>query len=358
MDFRILEDLLGREEKKNSDIDYGSIDYSWLLGYLNINRVSSIAFQNILKKNIVQLKKNNEFMRNLQSAYQFGCIKNEYMKKDINFISEILNFKKIPYVFLKGAFLSLVVYKKGLRTSNDIDILIERKELENVEETLKEKGFVQGHIGYDGKLKLSSRLEIIRARMSYGEVMPYTYVFGDHSVRLDINLSLDYKPEDNPLIISEMIKNRNCFSIDGNKKYFVLDKINFLLHLCCHLYKEATTFNWVESNRDLSLYKFVDIFQYINYYHDNIDKMQLLNSINKYNLIKECYYTLKNTVKIFPTLLKVKWLEEVISELEPDDTTFMNQVICPAEKAVYQYTISFEQRILKSNKLLYLRKVE
>ena len=39
MDFRILEDLLGREEKKNSDIDYGSIDYSWLLGYLNINQI-------------------------------------------------------------------------------------------------------------------------------------------------------------------------------------------------------------------------------------------------------------------------------------------------------------------------------
>ena len=38
-----------------------------------------------------------------------------------------------------------------------------------------------------------------------------------------------------------------------------LDDAGFFIHLCAHLYKEATTLPWIEMHRDMTLYKYCDI---------------------------------------------------------------------------------------------------
>ena len=43
-------------------------------------------------------------------------------------------------------------------------------------------------------------------------------------------------------------------------KLETLNKYDFFIHLCCHLYKEATTLPWVKMGRDMTFYKFCDIY--------------------------------------------------------------------------------------------------
>ena len=40
----------------------------------------------------------------------------------------------------------------------------------------------------------------------------------------------------------------------------ILGDEDFFLHLCAHLYKEATTLPWIEMHRDMTLYKYCDIY--------------------------------------------------------------------------------------------------
>lgn len=360
MNLKIIQTLLDNtieEQNKEFDVMFNNTDLVNLIGYLNMNRVAAIAYKNICDKDILYLKKCSDFMKNLEDNYQYGVVKNKFLCRDINFISDILDANKLRYTFLKGAFLSTNVYTKGLRTSNDIDLLVHLEDLKEVEKTLKKNGFVQGYMEYGGNFHEATRREIIMARMNYGEVVPYGYFFEGHLLSLDINLSLDYKPLENDFIIEKMMDRREFFCVNEYLKSPTLNMEDFLIHLCCHLYKEATVYHWVENRRDLTLYKFVDIFMYLNKFINKDLEIKLEENINKFGVNKECYYAIYNTMKIFTSLKKHDEINRLLKNIMPENLDFMDQVIRPETGDVYEYTIDFEQRLLKNNRLLYLRKM-
>lgn len=59
--------------------------------------------------------------------------------------------------------------------------------------------------------------------------------------------------------ISEAVLSRS----DNFGPYRSLEKIDFLLHLCCHLYKEASNEAWAAIDLDINLIKFCDVREYI-----------------------------------------------------------------------------------------------
>lgn len=50
----------------------------------------------------------------------------------------------VSYAWLKGAFL-INVYDIGMRTSNDVDILVNQNQISEITDILKKNGFVQGN---------------------------------------------------------------------------------------------------------------------------------------------------------------------------------------------------------------------
>ena len=55
-----------------------------------------------------------------------------------------------------------------------------------------------------------------------------------------------------------------------------LNDEDFFIHLCTHLYKEATTLPWVQMRRDMTLYKFSDIYLLMSQFSDS-DVRQLFD---------------------------------------------------------------------------------
>ena len=87
---------------------------------------------------------------------------------------------------------------------------------------------------------------------------------------LDLNFSLDYKSgSDN---VREMLLHTESVRIQ-NKKILTLQPLLFFIHLCCHLYKEMTTLPWIKMKKDMTMYKFLDIAEFLR----NIDGGTLFN---------------------------------------------------------------------------------
>ena len=57
--------------------------------------------------------------------------------------------------------------------------------------------------------------------------------------------------------VGEMLSRRETMPGCG---LYTLSLPDFILHLCAHLYKEATVMAWVEMGRDQSLYKYADLY--------------------------------------------------------------------------------------------------
>lgn len=98
-----------------------------------------IAYQKIDKyyflKNIIQ-KLKNLYTNNLNKTLIY--------QSAVQHLSSIFSECKSLYAFVKGSFLIPALYKTGQRTANDIDILIDEKDIGELQSILIRNGFQQG----------------------------------------------------------------------------------------------------------------------------------------------------------------------------------------------------------------------
>lgn len=228
-----------------------------VLGNLFFNRMQGVAYT-VLRESGLLGKVNREFRGSLKNAKEHNTEKNLSFFACLRMLSEILRDQKGKYVMLKGALLC-GKYPSGCRTSNDIDLLVSPEFVTDIGNALTNAGFRQGNIR-NGEFIPASRKEIIESKMTRGETVPYILEIGlpfmDY-LEVDINFSLDYKNSNNNTV-SEIISNAQETETD-DYRIITPNNIDFLIHLCCHLYKEATTLPWVKMKRDMTLYKYCDI---------------------------------------------------------------------------------------------------
>ncbi len=113
-----------------------------------------------------------------------------------------------------------------------------------------------------GRFRPATRQEIISSRMNRGETVPFVRKVdlpGMPYWEIDINFTLDYQARDSGAV-ERLLEGRQARIETAEAPLYTLAPADFLLHLCAHLYKEASIYNWVEMGRDLSLYKFSDLY--------------------------------------------------------------------------------------------------
>ena len=197
--------------------------------------------------------------------------------------------------------------------------------------------------------------------MNRGETVPFlkesTLSFID-VIEIDLNFSLDYKLDSEKDIVGEMLNNIQSFEVGNSNELCTLSNEDFLIQLCVHLFKEATVYNWVEMQRDLSLYKFCDIYAFLIKYADDNFFKKLYDRIVFFNLQKECFYSLKYTLEIYNSLKSLPNVEDFLIRLSPKDHSFLKQIIEPNKKNVYSYTLDFQDWLFCNCKKTLLSKVE
>lgn len=324
-----------------------------ILGGLILNRIVGIAYD---KLDFCQF--NKESVRTLTMLRQYYEQQYDVFVQKLSIVADILSSLDIQYAFLKGAVLTPTLYKKGQRISNDVDILIEACDATKVHNLLCKNGFIQGSCGPDGLIRSASRREIIHAKINCGETVPYLRYFGDDLVEVDVNFSLDSVAKGTEQCVCDMLD--RCIQIQLNNALCLpsLDQVDFFIHLCCHLYKEATTYEWLVHRRDLMLYKFADINIYLHTYGNELFFHCLCSRVKSFELEKECYYTLTNSIIIYPNLMSIAGLSNALNELRPNNTDYMRFIFSPLEKRVYEHGYCFKDWFECRNRIANLTSIE
>ena len=267
-----------------------------LLGHLFANRMAGVAY-GVLERTELLSNVDREFRNSLKGAWTL----NEKLNADffgcLNYLFTQLDSCGVPYALLKGAYLC-GKYPIGYRTSNDIDVLINPEDVGKVSTKLKLAGFKQGYLK-NGKFIEATRQQIIESKMTRGETVPFIKEIKLPYIKyleVDLNFSLDYKNNDDDSV-RKMLERTQTVTV-RNAKVRTLCPEDFFLHLCAHLYKEATTLPWIEMKRDMTFYKYSDIYMLISEMSDD-EQEKLIIAAKESNLEKELAYCINSINSLF-----------------------------------------------------------
>ena len=325
-----------------------------VLGHLFFNRMHGIAYDT-LKRNGCLGKVNREFRNSLEAAFNQNVQKNQSFHQCISILSDILLASDCKVAMLKGAYLC-AHYPDGYRTANDVDLLVLPQDVTAIGNLLTASGFMQGNVR-NGEFIPATRQEIIESKMTRGEVAPYVKEVNLPFMRffeVDINFSLDYKNGDHD-ILSDMLSNV-CIKKEHGLLIPTLDDTNFFIHLCAHLYKEATTLPWIEMNRDMTLYKYCDIYMLLSEMTD-AELQRIFARAAELGMEKVCAYAVLETMGLFDTDNPFAYgIANVVLEDDPD---FCLRVISPKDKKVLKYqTADVTERFFMEARAKDLKEVE
>ncbi len=340
---------------ENSSFDHKLLKYATpaVLGKLFYNRMQGVAYYCLQKHNLLS-NINREFKNSLKAAFNNNKEKNESYFQCVKYIDEVLKGYKGQYAMLKGAYLCSF-YPNGLRTSNDIDLLVLPEDTTGIGEILIQEGFRQGSIK-DDVFVAATRKQIIESKMMRGETVPYikeVNLPGMKFLEIDINFSLDYKNGNEMLkrILSRTQKNEiNGITVQ------TLNEIDFFIHLCSHLYKEATTLPWIKMKRDMTLYKYCDIYLLLS-------KMQIKIIDDIFARAKElglseiCAFVILQTSELFDcnNNYAILCADEILTE----NREFLHRVISPQDGILLEYEEKdITNRFFSDNREKLLKEVE
>lgn len=303
-----------------------------VLGHLFFNRMQAVAFGRLSEAEKLGAI-NREFRNSLMSAYEHNKAKNESFNHCLKQLTEVLSGVGWKYALLKGASLCSL-YPGGYRTSNDIDVLILPDAVTDVGNALLDAGFRQGYIR-NGIFIPATRKQIIEAKMTRGETVPYIKeVFYPEMkyLEVDLNFSVDYKNGD-PNILHKML-NRTVKKQIDDFEIRTLNNEDFFIHLCCHLHKEATTYPWVEMRRDMSLYKYADIYMLLSDMRPQ-EVLSVFARASELGLEKICAFAVIQTDMLFDVdNSHAVYISKTVLANNPD---FIHTVIDPKTKRTWIY---------------------
>ncbi|MGN1095050.1 MAG: nucleotidyltransferase family protein [Eubacteriales bacterium] len=318
-----------------------------VLGQLFFNRMQGVAYGTLQNHDLLG-KVNREFRNSLQSAYEQNSEKNKSFFECVSMATELIYESKCNAAMLKGAFLC-AHYPKGFRTANDIDLLVNQKDVTEIGKTLSHAGFKQGNIR-NGQFIPASRGEIIESKMLRGETVPYIKEVNLPYMKfmeIDINFSLDYKNGDENLISSML--GRRCLIEAYGIKIPTLDKIDFFIHLCTHLYKEATTLPWIEMRRDMSLYKYCDIYMLLNEMSSS-DIDDVFIRAASLGAEEMCAYAIFETMDLFD-IENTKLSEKTCAILKRNPDLILKVVSPKDNKILFYKTENITERFFSENRM-------
>ena len=331
--------------KELLDADASSAE---VLGMLFANRMAGVAYH-VLKKTEMLDRVNREFRNSIRNAAllnekinedYFGCVKN---------VTAELEACGVPYALLKGAYLCQW-YPVGCRTSNDIDVLLLPEDVGKVSTRLKLAGFRQGYMK-NGVFVPATRQQIIESKMTRGETVPFikeTRLPFVKYIEVDLNFSLDYKNSDDETLRAML--NRTQLIPMGTTQIRTLDPQDFMLHLCAHLHKEATTIPWIRMKRDMTFYKYCDIYALLTEFTRD-DLGRLYERATELHVEYELGYCLDSIKCLFGDRIS-----EVNVKYGIENDFDYTEIIAPAEKKIYHYTdTNAMNRFFHKNRLALLK---
>lgn len=214
----------------------------------------------------------------------------------------------IVCTLLKGSYLIPAIYGLGPRDMNDIDILINREDGKKVMQIMEAFGYVQGRFSSEkNDIEAYTKEKKLLWKMKMNNLSPFVKKsespFFDH-YKVDFSFNLDLELKVDP--VKEMLA--RAWQEDGLS---YLKPEDFFLHLCCHLYKEATNAEWIYINSDINFIKFCDVREYVLHKMDKASLKEAVEFAKQYGLEKSIYFTVYYLREIYNDGYETELLESI-----------------------------------------------
>ena len=287
-----------------------------VLGQLFFNRMQGTAYETLRKSGLLGAV-SREFRNALKGAWEQNCQRNESFYTAVKLLSELLAGKEGKYAMLKGAVLC-GKYPNGCRTSNDVDLLLLPEHITELGDVLEAAGFRQGELK-SGAFVPATRREIIASRMMRGETVPYILELRlpmMQYLEVDLNFSLDYK---------------NSGADTLEKMLSQTERI----HLCGHSYKEAATLPWIQMKRDMTLYKYCDIYMLMRRMTER-QIARLMCRAEALHMLDILCFAILQTAELFASANCIAVQSAAKAMLGRE--AFLHTVISPKDRKTLRYT--------------------
>jgi len=298
----------GETDKLLAVLEDKTLNWIEILGYLCYHRVAGLAYEIINAINIRKLDFPVFFA--IYMIHQSQSIRIELQKGYVKSISSALREANIEHVFLKGAVLSSTIYPVGTRAFNDIDILVSKKSIQKIKNVLYELDFLQGKYDYrKGVVDKFDQDALTQSVNTRGEIAPFVKIVDEKIIKtidVDVNFSLDWKPDGSDEAVDHFLNERVLTPVDNNFSIYSLKEEHLFIHLCSHFYKDSALIDFVKKRKVLDLYKFVDIYTFIQTYFGRINPEEIFDESVKYGFDRHIFFTLNYIIKVFPDILAIR----------------------------------------------------
>lgn len=321
----------------NGLISGGNIDWDKFLGLAINHRVNGVIYKKI--RGVQGMSRT--VRRALNFIYISQKERNRCHRDEIQKLSLALEEKGINYAFLKGAVLNTIYYGDGERISNDTDILVDVRDLTKVIQLCTSLGYIQGEVE-NGKIIRATKKEILFAQLNTYETVPLIKKTGNAYLpfhEFDINFRLGN--DDKSGFSNDLLQNT---VLSGDDKFFLrtMTVENFLIYLCIHLYREAVMVYKIAQGADLILYKFMDIHHYIEANRQNISWKKLGEKVIRLDKVKDIFYVLFFTEKLYPGTVD----DNILEMFEPEDVRYLDQYRGRDNSdEIYDWKLDFYERM-------------
>lgn len=218
----------------------------------------------------------------LRNEYLLHSARNMVIFSDLSSLLEALRPRGIAAVVLKGCCLAEGVYGDiALRPMRDIDILVRRKDLEEVQQVVI-------NMGYGPTERPAIREQCLR----HHHLIPFTRQGGPP---IEVHWSLTPAGCRFPITMEDLEEKTVGININGSPA-LMLGPGDLLVHLCLHICTNHR-FNLLE------LRSIGDIAEVLRHYWDEIDWKSLGSRTRRFGVGKYVYSTLLVVEKLFGTPL-------------------------------------------------------
>jgi hypothetical protein len=327
------------------------VDWADVVFQMITHRTVNMFYYNLKKFNLFDMLE-KEIQRLLESQWKVYSERNTYYLKELVTILKEFEKHNVVVPILKGNLLASVVYPSlETRIFNDLDLIMKLDDIEPVTKALESVGFVQGHYDEEKDVIIeASRKEKVLQQMTSHELQEFQKLSSNNFARLvqvDVNHDILWKGNCPYKVDTRDLISRAIPIEINNANGYMLEYIDNIIQLSCHLYKEATLMIWITDLRDLKIYKFADLYMYIKKFYGQIDWLQLKERVKAYKLEKVVYYNFHYIEMMFGEIIPV----DVMTDLRPEDLSYLDEYgIENNEPAKWEF--DFFTRLFDTNRVV------
>ncbi|MEW9700952.1 nucleotidyltransferase family protein [Paenibacillus sp. SI8] len=330
------------------------LDWSEVIYQMVTHRTLNMFGYNLKKFNLFNSLE-AELKRLINTQWAVYRERNHHYSQQLAQVLEVFAQSNLVLPVLKGNMLANIVYPvMETRIFNDLDFLMKLEDVNQVTSALEGLGYIQGQ--YDEEkhaIVEATRRQKVLHQMSSHEIQEFLKLSDNPFaplIELDVNHDILWKGKCPYRVDTrELIARAIPVEINGAKGY-MLDYIDNIIQLSCHLYKEATLMLWIVSLRDLKIYKFADLHMYIRKFKDQIDWDLLIERVKAYQLEAIVYYNFHYIEEMFGGIVP----RHVVDSLRPENLDYLDEYAIENEQpSTWEY--NFFTRLFDVNRIINLQ---